>query len=613
MNTRLWKNIARLAGIFAFVVSMLTIVNYLQLKRADPIKTETINLLVQRLNLHPEDAELRNQIRELDLLVRKAYFTNQWQIRTGAYILLICLALLIISLQMIASQQKPDPKPGEILKESFLVNQRNTRRWIAIGGGLLIITALILTFLTNNELKTRFNIAASGKIMVAVDSMPNTIENEDVPLISEKETTESDTSQKIIPIQMKDTSVNQSIAVSEVQTIKPVTTKAGVTEKEIKKNFTSFRGFGGNGISYHKNVPTQWNGPENKNIKWKVPIPLQGFNSPIIWGDKIFVSGASNSQREVYCIDRLTGKIIWTAKVDQIEGSPESAPEVTPDTGHAAPTLTTDGTFVYAIFSTGDVIALDMKGKRLWARNLGVPKNHYGYSSSLMLYNDKLIIQYDQNKGAKIMALNTQTGETVWSTDRKVRISWASPILVNTGAAMELMLIADPLVASYNPETGVERWELNCMSGEVGASLVYADGIVFAMNEYASLVAIKLGTTPQILWKNDAYLSDVPSPVATDKFLFIATSYGVVVCYDAKSGEKYWEHEWNNGFYSSMMLNGNNIYLIDKKGITHIFKADKTFVEVAASPIGEAVFATPAFSDGNLYIRTEKNLYCVGK
>jgi outer membrane protein assembly factor BamB len=611
MNTRLWKNIALLAGIFAFVVSMLTIVNYLQLKRADPIKTETINLLVQRLSVHPEDVELRNQIRELDLLVRKAYFTNQWQIRTGAYILLICLALLIISLQMIASQQKPDPKPGEILKESFLEKQKNTRRWIAFGGGLLIISALFLTFLTNNELKTRFNLAASGKMML--DSMPNTFEPEVEPFISEIETPSSDTLQKTFQVQIKDTSVNQTIAVSEVQTKKPITTKAGISEKEMKKNFTSFRGFRGNGISYHKNVPTQWNGPENKNIKWKVPIPLQGFNSPIIWGDKIFVSGASNSQREVYCIDRLTGKIIWTAIVDQIEGSPESAPEVTPDTGHAAPTLTTDGTFVYAIFSTGDVIALDMKGKRLWARNLGVPKNHYGYSSSLMLYNDKLIIQYDQNKGAKIMALNTQTGETVWSTDRKVRISWASPILVKTNAGMELMLIADPFVASYNPETGEKLWEINCMSGEVGASLVYADGIVFAMNEYASLVAIKLGTTPQILWKNDAYLSDVPSPVATDKYLFIATSYGVVVCYDAKSGEKYWEHEWNNGFYSSMMLNGNNIYLIDKKGVTHIFKAEKTFAEVAALPIGEAVFATPAFSDGCLYIRTEKNLYCIGK
>jgi outer membrane protein assembly factor BamB len=612
MNTRLWKNIALLAGIFAFVVSVLTVVNYLQLKRADPIKTETINLLVQRLNQHPEDVELRNQIRELDLLVRKAYFTNQWQIRTGGYILLICLALLIISFQMIASQQKPDPKPGEILNESFLVNQKNTRRWIAFGGGLMIITALFLTFLTNNELKTRFNIAATGKMMAAVDSVPNTIEPEVEPLISEKEATVSDTSQNTIPLQEKDTSVNQAI-VSEVQTKKSVSTKAGISEKEMKKNFTSFRGFGGNGISYHKNVPTQWNGPENKNIRWKVELPLPGFNSPIIWGDKLFISGANSSKREVYCFDRLTGKIIWTATVDQIEGSPETAPEVTPDTGHAAPTLTTDGLCVYAIFSTGDLIALDMKGKRLWARNLGVPKNHYGYSSSLMLYNNKLLIQYDQNKGAKIMALDTETGETVWSTDRKVRISWASPILVNTNAGMELMLIADPLVASYNPETGEKLWEINCMSGEVGSSLVYADGIVFAMNEYASLVAIKPGTTPQILWKNDEYLSDVPSPVATDKYLFIATSYGVVVCYNAKSGEKYWEHEWNNGFYSSMMLNGNNIYLIDKKGVTHIFKAEKTFVEVSASPIGEAVFATPAFSDGNLYIRTEKNLYSIGK
>ncbi|RLD82326.1 MAG: hypothetical protein DRJ07_08290 [Bacteroidetes bacterium] len=265
------------------------------------------------------------------------------------------------------------------------------------------------------------------------------------------------------------------------------------------------------------------------------------------------------------------------------------------------------------MFSNGDIIAIDMEGKKVWARNLGVPSNHYGHSSSLMMFRNMVIVQYDQRKASKVMALATKTGQTLWTTNRDVKISWASPVVVYTGKQTEIILTSDPYVASYNPYTGKENWKLDCLFGEVGPSVVYADGIVFAQNEYARLVAIKLGEKPEILWEDDEYLSDVPSPVATKKYLFNATSYGAVVCHDAKTGKKLWEKEFDNGFYSSPIMVEGKIYLIDKKGVMHIFSASDKFNLIAEPALGEGSDCTPAFAEGRVYIRGSKNLYCIGK
>jgi outer membrane protein assembly factor BamB len=377
-------------------------------------------------------------------------------------------------------------------------------------------------------------------------------------------------------------------------------------------NFPSFRGPGGNGIAYHKNVPTEWDGASGKNIKWKVTPELHAYNSPVIWGDKLFLSGADANKKQVYCYNRNSGKLLWTADINNVAGSLAS-PEVTPDTGHAAATVSTDGTFVFAIYSNGDIVALDMKGKSVWSKNLGVPDNHYGHSSSLVVFEDKLIVQYDHKKSGKVMALSTKTGDELWSTDRKVKVSWASPVVVQNGERAEVILASDPFVASYDAQTGEELWKLDCITGEVGPSVAYANGIVFALNEYASLVAIKTGANPEVLWEAYDYLSDVPSPVATDKYLFVVTSYGLVACYDALSGELYWEHEFDNGFYASPILVDEKIYLLDRAGSMHIFKADKVFESVATSKLGEKSDSTPAFADGHIYIRAGKNLYCIGK
>jgi len=591
INTNLWKRIAQIAGAFSFVVCIILIINFIQLKRINPAQTEIINTLVEKLNQNPDDEQLREEIRTVDLLSRKAYFTNQWQVRTGGYLLLLGIAVLVIALQVLKSNEKISPEIS--VNDNSILTQKKTRKWAAISGVGIVVITLIFTVLSHNELSTSFSNSN--------DSLNNLTDNQEI------QTNLSTDSLNTENLLQTDT-LNQSS-----DTTSDASLSEYPTYQEIIKNHPTFRGYGGNGISFQKNIPTSWNGSNGTNICWKTTIPLEGYNSPVIWEDKIFLSGASAEKREIYCIDRLTGKILWTLNVNNISGSPSSSPKVTDDTGYAAATLATDGRRVYAIFANGDIIAVDMDGNRVWAKNLGETGNHYGHSSSLMLFQNILIVQYDTKTSPKIMGLSTKTGANIWSTPRDVKVSWASPVVVYTGKQTEIILAAEPYVASYNPYTGAENWRMKCIYGEVGPSVAYADSVVYAVNEYANLSAIKIGEKPEILWEKTDYLSDVPSPIATNKYLFLATSYGLVVCYDAKTGEQYWEQEFDNGFYSSLMLVDGKIYLMDMSGIMHIFSASNKYVAIGTATLGESSMTTPAFMDGHIYIRGKKSLFCIGE
>jgi len=589
-DQRLWKIILIIAGIFSFAVCMLIIVNYLRINSADPVNTKVMNALLNRLNQHPEDLAFRNEIREFDLLARKAYFTSQWQIRMGGYLFFIGIIVILIAAIKLDSFNKKIPVLSSANTEKTAETHKRARKWISIGAVALSILTLLFAFLTHRDL---------GNSLSAKLTAGNTQQSGDsTQLIS-------------TPLQQAD-SLNTSLISTAADTAVKQASNDFPTA-EMKMNFPSFRGAGGNGVAYQKNVPLNWDGATAKNIRWKTAISLTGFNSPVIWGDAVFLSGAEGLKQKVYCFDLNSGKIRWTADVKGIQGSPSKTPKVTDYTGFSAPSVTTDGEKVYAIFATGDIIALDMEGKKVWARNLGLPVNHYGYSSSLMWVDDKIIVQYDQGNAANLYALSCQTGKTVWNTSRKVKISWASPVIVNTGKRTEILLIAEPYVASYDPATGKELWKIDCTSGEVGPSVAYANGIVFALNEYAKLVAIKIGDQPEILWENNEYLSDVPSPVANANYLIVVTSAGEVACYHPKTGEKYWSHDFTAPTYSSPKLVGDKVYLMDKKGCMHIFKADKTFVLLGEPKIGESSVCTPAFAEGKILIRAGNNLYCIGK
>ncbi len=590
---RLLQSIAFASAVLAFVLCILISVNYLQVKRSDPLNSPAMKTLIERFRNNPEDEQIKSEIREFDLLSRKAFFTNQWQVRTGGYLLLFSVLLVIICLKTAELLSAKLPGLPGITTDNFWDSRKLNRKWVAYSGIFLVSISLLFAFLTHNEL---------GK----------TLEQALLPDGNKADTLKTGVESAVNT--STQASVSDSSGLPGQDSSNAIISMDGFpTQQEINDNSASFRGPGGNGTVFQHGFPTSWNGSSGKNIRWKTAVPLQGYNSPVVWNDKIFLSGADASKREVFCFDLNTGKNLWGTVIDKIPCSPATAPKVNGETGFAASSVTTDGRRVYAVFANGDIVALDYEGKKVWVKNLGLPKNHYGHSSSLLMFHDLLIVQFDQSGSACVMALNGKTGEQVWKTSRDVKISWSSPIVVNTGQQTETMLVAEPFVVSYNPATGKELWRFNCISGEVGPSLAYADGVVFSVNDYAKLAAVQVGASPKLLWQSDEYLSDIPSPVATAKYLFLPTSYGMMVCYDAKTGTKYWEHDFTTPTYASPMLADGNIFQMDKKGVMHIFKADKTYASVSESPLGESSVCTPAFVGGKIIIRGEKNLYCIGK
>lgn len=610
-KVQLVKRVLQVSGVFTLVVASLLLINFVQLKKYEPLESETLNTLVEQLKDDPRNEQLKEEIRDFDLLVRKAYFTTEWQVRTGTFLLLIGAVVFVLALKVHSDLRHRINLPEED-QEDFFKARKTSWQWLLASGILIFGLAIVAAFSSTNYLKSYYPGEANTESIPAVDDSIEIVEivtdtsqsspnADDVPEAKQGEMTASIASGDDQPVQQ-----------SPTQQAKPEAEKIyGLAE--FKKQHNTFRGPMGLGISYHKNIPVNWDGGSGTNIIWKVALSKPGYNSPVIWGDKIFVAGADQQARIVSCYNRNSGELLWEKKADNIPGSPAVMPKVTDDTGLAAPTMAVDGYRVYAIFATGDVIAFDLEGIRVWAKNIGVPKNHYGHSSSLVVWNNKLIIQYDTGSGGRMLALNGKTGDVVWDIKRDNNISWASPILVEVEGVMQVITNTDPNVAGYNVETGEEIWKAKVMMGEVGPSCAYSDGLVFANNEYASLVAIKPEPGAEVVWEGYDYLSEAASPVANNGLLFLATSYGVFVCYDAKTGTQVWEQDFGTTLYSSPMIAEGKIYLMDNSGVMHIMKADRTGSIISEPELGEASYAIPAFAEGRIYIRGAESLYCIGE
>ena len=283
--------------------------------------------------------------------------------------------------------------------------------------------------------------------------------------------------------------------------------------------------------------------------------------------------------------------------------------------GLAAPTATTNGRYVAAIFATGDLVCLNMEGKRIWAKNLGIPQNQYGHASSLISHKNLLFVQYDQAEDSKLLAFDLASGNVVWQA-RRGAISWSSPILVDNHGRMELILTNCKAVDSYDPATGKLLWNMQGLRGEVAPSAAYSDGVVYVANEYSAAFAIKIGShgsEPKLLWQWADVLPDVASPLANEDYLILPSGYGIVDCLDAKTGKVLWEHEFDKGFYSSPILVNDRVYMIDRSGVMQVFKMNNKFELLGTSAMGETANATPAFVGDRIYIRGETHLFCIGE
>jgi outer membrane protein assembly factor BamB len=386
-----------------------------------------------------------------------------------------------------------------------------------------------------------------------------------------------------------------------------------VTDAKTEENWCNFRGPDGIGIAHFTNAPTSWDGEKMSGIKWKTPLDLPGNSSPVVWENRIFITGGSKEQREVQCFNIQSGKIMWRYAVKVDTDSTIPIPKVNKETGLAAPTVACDGKRVYAIFATGELVGLTLEGKPVWTRYLGLPDNHYGHSSSLITHNGLLFVQFDQSEAGKLLALNSSTGKTVWEAKRTL-LSWASPICVNTGKRYELILVDNEKVTSYNPTTGALLWSQTCLYGEVGPSAAYSGGKVFAANVNAVAVGIDITKSdsagvPLKMWEYEGELPNSPSLVAIDSLLLFPSDEGTVTCLNASSGTEYWVEEFDNGFYASPIISGKNVYFLDRKGVMHIIEASGTFKEVATPSLGEPAVCTPAILDGFMIIRGERHLF----
>jgi outer membrane protein assembly factor BamB len=283
------------------------------------------------------------------------------------------------------------------------------------------------------------------------------------------------------------------------------------------------------------------------------------------------------------------------------------------EAGMAVPTAAVCKEGVCAIFGNGNLVCFDLDGKLKWGKNIGVPTSVYAYAASLLIYNNILLVQYDSDTKIALYGFDIGNGDLKWETPRNGHPVWSSPVLADFDNQPQIIINGNPNVSAYDPSTGKELWALPGNSGDVVPSIAINSKMVYAVTDYAKLLALKPGKDGSLLWADNAYTPDVSSPVANEKYLFISTGNGDVACYNAEKGDTLWTHYFQNIFYASPIICDDKVWLLDRSGNMHIVEAGDKFRLVATSPLGENTDCTPVFSEKKIYIRGKVNLYCISQ
>lgn len=594
---------AIVSAVFVIVVVGILLWNAVHSVSKDPLDSPQYAELQKRLTIEPQNEELKEQIRELDLQLRRAYFRsrlfNQW----GTMLLVAGLIVFAISARIASTLRRPLPRPAasEVWDEAFEQATRQRRLVLLAFAGLLALTVLALL--------------AGGRSIVR-DTLAFRSVTKSEP---GGETGQAEQTQASGP------SPTSSVGEKTPKGVGAKPSDFTVSHEDYTRFWPRFRGPDGSGISQHPDPPLTWNGESGEGILWKVPVELPGHNSPVVWDKRIFLTGANEERRAIYCFDTDSGKLVWQRDVPPSSASQGKKPKVMKDTGFAAPTVATDGQRVYAIFANGDLAAVDFDGNLLWEKGFGVPDNAYGHASSLCTYNNRVIVQFDQgtpdDELSKLVAVDGATGEIVWEVTRPTGNAWTSPIIVRVADKEQLITVADPFVISYNPADGSEIWRFEGTTGDCGPSPVVHQGLVIAGGEYSYyMYAIRADGTGDVtethkVWEAEDSLPDTCSPLAFDHYVLWISSAAVMACYDIEKGEMLWEHEFpENTFYSSPALAGGKVYLFSKEGPCFVgVVKDEGFTIEQTNNLGEGCVTSPAFQPGRIYIRGEKHLFCLGR
>jgi outer membrane protein assembly factor BamB len=362
-------------------------------------------------------------------------------------------------------------------------------------------------------------------------------------------------------------------------------------------------------VSSWDNAPAAWDGRSGAGVLWKVPLKMACVSSPVLWGNRIYLSEGDDRERALLALDDEGGAEVWRRVVaDGGQGQP--LPPV-PDTGLALPTPACDADGVYVLFGTGDLAAFTHDGRPKWQIFLKRPEIGYGFASSPCVSHGLVFVQFDELTGGRVLAIDSATGKIKWEQPRSRGPSWCSPIVVpGPDGRLQLVVNANGSATAYDL-AGKMAWDVEGVNGQVTPSPTWWAGRVYLVNTGSRLICYQLSPSPRVAWQSTKYLSDVPSPVAVDGLLFATTSGGRIVCLDAITGAVFWTHTGPR-CYASLVVSGRRVYALCRDGTTQIVAAERTFRELGTCFLGEGADATPAMGDGRIYIRGHNNLWCLG-
>ena len=423
-------------------------------------------------------------------------------------------------------------------------------------------------------------------------------------------------------------------------------------------SWPSFRGSQASGIAEQQNLPDRWNGKTGENILWRTPIPGLAHSSPIVWGNHIFVTSAVSSEPNasfrpglygdgdaskdrsrhrwiIYALDKRTGKILWERTAHQ--GEPLEKRHI--KSTYANSTPATDGRIVVAWFGSQGVHAYDVNGRFLWKVDLGrldlgaydIPTYEWGPASSPIIWNDLVIVQCDTQTDSFLLALDAATGKTVWKTDREEIPSWGTPTVVNTSAGPELVTNASNFIRGYDPRTGKELWRLGRSSKITAPTPIFGDGLfvvvsgrgperpifVVRPNSRGDLTLPEGKTNSEaIVWSRTGRGSYMPTPLVYRGLLYVLGNNGLFDAYDLKSGEEIYRQRLplvGSGFSASPVAADGKIYLSNEDGEILVVAAGQKFTHIGTNSMGELLMATPALSEGVMYVRSSASLFAIGR
>lgn len=398
-------------------------------------------------------------------------------------------------------------------------------------------------------------------------------------------------------------------------------------------DWPAFRGPAGNGISTEKKAPTEW--AKDKNIKWKVALPLPGNGSPIVSNGRVFIAGSEDkdgTKRTLTCFDRKDGKQLWVKTV-------EFGKKVrTHDTNTPSPTTpAADGKSVVVWHGSAGLHCYDFEGKPLWSRDLGEFDHLWGEGTSPVIHDGKVFLNSGPDKKRVFVgAFKLATGETIWQIEEPFKGdgdhneqdqflgSWTTPVVAKVDGKDQVICAMPTRLVAYGPEDGKILWfceGLRFDKGDLAYSspTVVGDVCISIAGYGGPGIGVKLGgsgnvTATHQLWKNASHAQNIGSGIAVDGLLYFPYESGRIECLDPKTGKKIWREAAKGSIWGSIVLAGGNAYVTDQRGKTIVFKPGKEKLDVVSvNDLGEPSNSTPAVSDGQIFIRTFKGLYCIGE